>query len=285
MSLTAFLLVLAAAFIHAGWNLLAKRAGGGSTMVWMAAVAGCLVYVPLALALGLFQQVEWTATTILFLLGSGVLQILYFITLQAGYRVGDLSLIYPLARGTGPLFATLGAILILGESPSLLALCGAALIVVGVFALASTAPASGLNRGWAVGYGLLTGIFIASYTLWDKVAVSALLIMPLLLTTCTVTMRAVLLAPSGWRNWPGVQQLWREHKWEVIGVGVISEISYFLVLTAMRTTPVSYVAPAREMSILIATVMGARLLAEGHLRQRLAAASAIVAGVAALVLG
>lgn len=285
MSLLALSLVLIAAFTHASWNLLAKRAGGGVTFVWMAAVAGAAIFLPLCLLLDVFSQVTWNLTTVAVLLGSGLLQLLYFVTLQRGYQVGDLSLIYPLARGTGPFFATLAAVAFLGERPSPLALAGALMIVGGVFAMTFTAPASGLNRRAAILFGLATGLCIACYTLWDKVAVSTLLIPPLLLDTSTVVMRALVLLPVGLRHQATARALWRDHKWAVIGVGFLSELAYVLVLTAMRTTPVSYIAPAREISILIGTVMGARLLAEGHLRPRLVAASAIVVGVVALALG
>ena len=110
-------------------------------------------------------------------------------TLQRGYKVGDLSLVYPLARGAGPLFATVGAILLLGERPTPLALAGAVLIVGGVFAMSFTGIRNGVNVRGAVGYGLLTGIFIAGYTLWDKVAVSTLAIPPVLLDTATALVR------------------------------------------------------------------------------------------------
>lgn len=282
MTLAALSLILGSAFIHATWNLLAKRAGGGAAFVWSAAVAGALLYLPITAALGQFQQVHWTWLTVAFLVGSGVLQTLYFITLQRGYQAGDLSLVYPLARGTGPLFAMLGAILLLGERPTLAGLAGALLVIGGVFAISRTAAAGGSVRLSVVGYGLLTGLFIAGYTLWDKVAVSHLLLPPVLYDTFSVAIRALLLIPVGVRRWPEVVSLWEHHKWEMIGVGFLSEFAYILVLIAMQTTPVSYVAPMREISIVIATVMGAVLLKEGRLRQRLPAAAAILIGVVVL---
>ena len=278
-------LVLTAAVIHASWNLLAKRIGGGASFVWLVALIALTIYAPLNFALDTFAAMTWNATTLLFLLGSGVLQTLYFVTLQRGYKVGDLSLVYPLARGTGPLFATVGAILLLGERPTPLALAGAVLIVGGVFAMSFTGIRNGVNVRGAVGYGLLTGVFIAGYTLWDKVAVSTLAIPPVLLDTATALVRVVLLLPVVLRRWPEVQTLWRGHTWGLIAVAFFSSLSYILVLFVLQTTPVSYVAPLREVSILIGTVMGARLLAEGHLHSRLAAASAIVIGVIAIALG
>jgi drug/metabolite transporter (DMT)-like permease len=275
-------LILTAACIHASWNLLAKRAGGGAAFVWAAALAGSVIWLPITVLRGEFSQVQWTPTVLLFLFGSGVLQTLYFVTLQRGYKVGDLSLIYPLARGTGPLCATLGAVFLLGEQPTVLGMAGALLIIGGVFVISSSATSTGLNRRAAVGYGVLTGLFIASYTLWDKVAVSQLHLPPVLYDTISVSVRAALLIPIGVRNWPQVVKLWSEHKGAIVGVGFFSELGYILVLVAMQTTPVIYSAPLREVSILIATVMGALLLHEGNLRRRLPAAFAILAGVLAL---
>ncbi len=281
MSTAALGLILASAVIHASWNLLAKRAGGGAAFVWLAALVGSLIWLPISLLRGEFALVQWQPVVVLFLLGSGVLQTLYFLTLQRGYQVGDLSVIYPLARGSGPLFAMLGAIFLLGERPTTLGLLGALLIVSGVFVIARGGAAFGLQRQ-ALGYGLATGFLIAAYTLWDKVAVSRLQLPPVLYDSMSVSIRALLLLPVGLRLWPQVKTLWRTHKGAVIGVGFGSELAYILVLVAMQTTPLLYTAPLREVSILIATVMGVYLLHEGQLRSRLPAALAILLGVIAL---
>lgn len=143
----------------------------------------------------------------------------------------------------------------------------------------------GAGFGRAVVYGLLTGGFIATYTLWDKHAVSALLIPPLLQSWATILVTTALLTPLAVRNRGKVRAIWRVHRIEALGVAVLSPLLYILVLMALVFSPVSYVARAREISILIGTAMGARLLAEGDTRRRLVAASAMVAGVAALALG
>ena len=113
-------------------------------------------------------------------------------------------------------------------------------------------------------------------------AVSRLHLPPVLYDTISVTVRAALLIPIGVRRWPQVVGLWRAHKGEIIGVGFFSELGYILVLVAMQTTPVIYTAPLREVSILIATLMGAIFLHEGQLRRRLPAAAAILLGVITL---
>jgi uncharacterized membrane protein len=134
-------------------------------------------------------------------------------------------------------------------------------------------------------YGLLTGVFVAAYTLWDKHAVSALLIPPLLQSWATTLVTVALLTPLAVRHRKEALSLWRARKPEVLGIAVLSPLSYILVLTALVFTPVSYVAPAREISILIGVVMGTQLLAEGQAASRLLAAGAMVVGVAALALG
>jgi len=287
MTFFALVLVLAAAFFHATWNLLAKRVGeGGAVFVWLFGAFSVLVYAPVAVVLILLQKPHLGGAQFVFMFGSGALHLAYFVVLQRGYAVGDLSLVYPLARGTGPLLASVGAVVLLGERPGVVAVSGILLITVGVFLLArepGSLRGSGLGPG--VVYGLLTGVFIAAYTLWDKHAVSALLIPPLLQSWATTVVTVVLLTPLAVRRRKETLSLWRAHRPEVLGIAVLSPLSYILVLTALVFTPVSYVAPAREISILIGVLMGTQLLAEGHAAGRLLAACAMVVGVAALALG
>jgi drug/metabolite transporter (DMT)-like permease len=137
----------------------------------------------------------------------------------------------------------------------------------------------------AVGFALLTGCMIASYTLVDKLAVSAWLIPPLVQDWATNVGRVVLMAPLALKARADLAPTWRRAKKEILGVAVLCPLSYLLVLTAMVFTPVSYVAPAREVSILIAALMGTQLLAEGDARRRLAAGAAMVVGVICLAVG
>ena len=286
MTVFALVLVLAAATFHATWNLLAKRVGdGGAAFVWLFGFLGTFIYAPLAVAVVLLQEPHFGPEALVFMFGSGVLHLGYFVLLQRGYAVGDLSLVYPLARGTGPLLATAAAIILLGERPGPVVLLGIGLITIGVFLL-TTEPGSVRKAGWREGviYGLLTGAFIAAYTVWDKHAVSALLIPPLLQSWVTTLVTTGLLTPLAVRNRGKVLAIWREHKVEALGVAVLSPLSYILILMALVFTPVSYVAPAREISILIGAAMGASLLAEGDARRRISAAGVMVLGIAALAL-
>lgn len=286
MSPLALALVLAAAFIHASWNLITKRVGGGPPFLWLAAVCTVVMYAPLAVGVVLLTGPRLDGAAAVFFAGSALLHTTYFLVLQRGYSVGDLSLVYPLARGTGPLLSTTAAILFFGERPSALALVGVLLILGGVVGLVSGPQLRlGMQSRQALGYALLTGALIACYTLWDKHAVSVLLLPPLLLDYSTNVGRAVALAPFAWRRREATRELWRTRRWSVLGMALLNPLSYILVLTALVTTPVSYVAPARELSILIGTIFGSTLLAEGDTARRLAAAGAMVLGVIALALG
>ena len=273
-------LVLAAAFAHAGWNFLAKGADGAAAFVWLCAVAGTLLYVPaLAIALGTDPgEIGWTALGLM--AGSGVLHTLYFVLLQRGYAAGDLSLVYPLARGTGPLLSGAAAIVFLDERPSALALLGAGIIVAAVFSL--------VGRGGsreAIVFALLTGTTIATYTLWDKHAVGPTGLSPIVYYWGSNLTVALILAPWVLRARGDLRTAWTSSRRNAVGVGLLSPLAYVLILYALARAPVTYVAPARETSILIGTLLGTTVLAEGDTLRRLLAAGAIVVGVTALALG
>ncbi|QBD76591.1 EamA family transporter [Ktedonosporobacter rubrisoli] len=280
-------LVLISACLHASWNYLAKRAGNSAAFVWLFSALSALIYLPLLIALILLGQAHLRGLQYVFVLGTAILHVAYFLLLQRGYRVGDLSLVYPLARGTGPLLSTGAAMLLFGERPTLAALFGIALIISGVAFLVGnplTLLHAGLRMRPAIGYALLTGIFIASYTLWDKYAVSTLQIPPLLLDASSNILRALILTPFviGQRN--TLRESWQRYSLEALGVAILSPLAYILILFALTMSPVSHVAPLRECSVLIGTLLGARLLSEGHKWQRLGAAGIIMLGSILLAL-
>ena len=286
MTAAALILILAAAVIHATWNLINKQASGHATFTWIVAVLSALFYAPATIAILEIWQIKIGFIELGMMAGSAALHTAYFVLLNQGYRAGDLSLVYPLARGTGPLLSSVAAILFLGERPSIIAVSGALMIIGGVVVL--TGNLAQLRRSGnrlAVGYALNTGLFIAGYTLWDKQAVSRFAITPIVLDWGANVGRSLLLTPFALKYSDHTINEWREHKWEAIAIAVLIPLSYILVLTAMQFTPVSYVAPAREISILIGTAMGARLLAEGDAPRRLSAAGAMVLGVVALAIG
>jgi len=279
-------LVLISALLHALWNLLAKRAQGGAAFTWLFSALTAPLWAPIVAIYVLFWQPQLSWIGALFILGSAIIHVGYFLFLQRGYRTGDLSVVYPLARGTGPLLSMIGAVLLLGERPSLLAVAGALFVIIGVFFIAGGAQMVRARRAAAgVGYGLLTGLLIATYTLWDKTAVSTILVAPLLLEYGSSIGRTLLLTPLALRRRAEVVYEWRTHRWEALGIALLSSLAYILVLTALITAPVSYIAPAREVSILFGALLGTWLLKEGDTWQRLVSAGLMVIGIVLLTLG
>lgn len=283
MSILAVGLVLLSAVLHATWNLLAKRARGGASFIWLYDIFALVIFAPFIVLVILLSHTTLSLQGLGFIAVSGFLELAYFLVLQRGYRAGDLSLVYPVARGTGPLLATIAAILILHEHPTPLTLFGTACIVSGVVLIAWN-PGRKNNRNiqLALLYGILTGCCIASYTLWDKEALSVGQLAPLILYYGTVCLRVPVLTPYAIKHWQEVRHHWLNHRLEALGIAVLGTISYVLVLTALTFTPVSSLAPFREISVLFGILLGTRLLAEGDTRRRLLAAGIMVVGIIAL---
>ncbi len=282
-------LVLASALVHASWNYLLKKSGGGAGLITASCAASLVIYAPLVAALLWFQGgFAFEPVHLALMAGSGAVHMAYFLLLDRAYRSGgDLSIVYPLARATGPLLTVAAAILLLGERPGATAIAGAVLIGVSALVLAGNPFAwHRTDSRRAVGFALLTGCMIAVYTLWDKASVAAFLIPPLLYDFGTNAFRVIMLVPYTRRRTPGaIARAWAQRRGTVVAIAALSPLSYILVLTAMVWTPVSLVAPAREVSILFAALLGAHLLQEGDLARRAVAACGMVLGIAGLALG
>lgn len=288
MTWLALALVLASAFIHASWNFLLKKSGGGIGLITAASLLSLLVYAPLVATATAIQGYTFAPVHLVIMAGSGMIHTAYFLALDRAYRSGgDLSIVYPLARATGPLLTIIVAILVLGERPSAVALCGA--VLIGASALLLTGNPLAWHKSEArraVGFALLTGCAIATYTLWDKTGVAIYLIPPLLYDWGANFFRMWVLLPLARHRVPGAMATaWREQRTAVVTIALLSPLSYILVLTAMVFTPVSLIAPAREVSILFAALMGAHLLREGDVMRRTVAAVGMALGIAGLALG
>ena len=222
----------------------------------------------------MFEARHWLA-----LAATSVLHLLYSLSLQTGYRHSDLSVVYPIARGTGPLLSFIGAGLLLGEALTAQSVAGLLLIVGGILLVAGIVGHHRRAPGVGVFYGLLTGALIAAYTLNDGWAVKVLLISPFVIDFTGNLFRMVVLAPRAWRDRARVALEARIYRKPVIIVSVLGPLGYILVLFAMRLAPISHVAPARELSTLVGAWFGSRLLREDSGPWRIAGAALIVAGV------
>ena len=285
MSLFALTLVLAAACCHATWNFLVKRINGGPELVWLFSALSLVLYLPVAIAIVVIDRPQFGGRELAFCTLSAALHMGYFLLLQQGYRKGDLSLVYPTARATGPLLSTLFAVVILGEILTVPILLGGLAIVTGVVFLTGGfgRPTNTLRSSLL--FGLAAGALIGSYTVWDAFMVRALLIPPLLLDYASSVGRTLFLAPYAITRRQEIAGHWREHRLAVFGIAIFNPLAYILVLTALISTPVVYVAPAREVSVLITVLMGSILLKEGVLVQRLSWACLILFGMVLLTIG
>ncbi len=285
MTVTGFALVLAAALCHAAWNVCVKRVGGGAELIWLFSAVSAALFLPVTLWVIVTERPVLEPVHWLFLTGSAALHLAYFWLLQTGYRHGDLSLVYPTARATGPLLSASFAVLVLGETVTPQMGLGAALIIGGVLMLTGGIRRRAKGLAVSLGFGLAVGALIGTYTVWDAYAVAVLLISPILMDYATAILRTVALAPVAWRRREVVAGHWRNHRPEVFAIAILSPVAYILVMYALTFTPVAYVAPTREISVVLAVLAGSLLLGEGDLRRRLTWAGVIFAGMALLVTG
>ena len=285
----ALALVLSAALLHALWNIAAKKAGGNHHFALLSVLMTVVLWAPAALWFGVNEWQRWGLIEWATLGASALVHVLYFTVLLTGYRKADLTVVYPVARGSGPLLASIGAVLVLGETISLLGGLGILAVCGGVFLIAggphlfrgsgSDAHAKALA---GVRWGAATGALIACYTVIDGYAVKVLLIGPVLVDYVGNVLRVPILAPAAVRDWQCFVDASRLQWKHALVVAVLGPLAYILVLYALQMAPLSHVAPAREVSMLFAALIGGRLLGEGDRALRLVGAAFIAAGVIAL---
>ena len=293
MPASALALVIFAGLIHASWNIAAKKVGGDARFALFTGVLMALFWAPLGLWLSWQQLPTWGWPELAVILVSGAVHVAYYLVLLRGYREADLTVVYPLARGSGPLLSSTMAILFMGEQLSRMGAAGIFAVVGGVFLVAggprlfraSSDPVKRQRVRAGIFYGLVTGIFIATYTVVDGWGVKVLGMSPILVDYLGNFVRLVILLPLVWPMRAGIRAVWRAQWKAALFIAAISPISYVLVLYAMQTAPLSHVAPAREVSMLFAALLGGHLLSEGDRGLRILGAACIAAGVMALAVG
>ena len=274
MPVSALLLAGTAAFVHAGWNLIVARARDPQAAAGVAAVIGCAFLAPAA---ALTWDVSQAAVP--YIVASAVLHIVYFATLAGGYELGDLSSVYPLARGSAPVLVLIVSVAALGAHLSTAAVVGVLAVGGGVIAI------RGLGRGAgprAIALALLCGVTIAAYTLVDKEGLKHAAPVPYLSAMQVFPAVVYLLIMLRLRGRPAIRQAVRPLT-ALAGMGMMG--AYALVLAALKLAPAAPVSAVRETSVLIATLFAAFATRERVGPARLAGAAAITAGIAAIALG
>jgi drug/metabolite transporter (DMT)-like permease len=272
MPLSALLLALAAALLHALWNLLLARARDPEAATAVALVVAVIVFAPVAvLAWGLEREV-WP-----YLVVTSCLQLVYFALLITGYRKSEMSVVYPVARGVAPLFVLLAGVVVLGYGTSWAQAAGVVLVGLGVLAI------RGVSRGAStagVVFGLVIAGVIASYTLVDKRGLDYAT--PIAYLEISMIAPAILYAAWVARLRGGVVALRSELNRSSVVAGIATFSAYALVLAALQLASAASVAAVRETSVLVVAVLGALVLREPVTRWRFAGAALVAGGVALL---
>jgi len=277
-------MIVLAALIHASWNLLAKRAAhAGPTFVFAYTCISAVAYLPWMIWLLFNDAVIWNLPVLVCIGLSGALHLAYSLFLQRGYQVADLSVVYPIARGTGPMLSTIGAFIVLNEEPSSYGVAGLIAIVAGIILISTQGnfakfkqPAAHRGLRW----GLVTGSAISAYTVVDAYGVKTLGIHAVVLDWCANVVRVVMLVPWILSNRKQLRARMTGHWGLAIAVGVLSPLSYILVLTALGMgAPLSLTAPAREMSMMIGALFGMIVLREQVGPARLLGCAIMIGGV------
>lgn len=276
--LLATVLSLTAAVLHAGWNLVAKRAEGDRYMVlWAQFTAGGLVALPLMVGYQVLFGMPWQGYAWAAL--SGASHMPYTWLLAKAYTHGDFSVSYPVARGGGAALAAIGGVLFLADHLTVLEVTGIAVVVAGLSFLARGASGANLLMAMAV------AVTIGLYTVLDAKGARLTGSIAYIFATMVGSglSNTVFSLATGRRH--DMAAMMRANWRRAVVTGVASLITYGLVLVAVQHAPVGYVTALRESSVVLAALAGWKLLGEGDHRRRIAAACIVFAGLLTLVLG
>jgi drug/metabolite transporter (DMT)-like permease len=290
VSLFALALLIAAAVLHTGWNLLVKRARERQIFTWWSLVVGSLCFAPLLLFSPALPAAVWP-----YVAASAAVEAVYYVALLRAYRLGDFSLVYPLARGAAPAFLALWAALFLGERPGAGGVAGLILLLCGLLLVGGAAGMLAPLRvlvggraaerravrvgGGAVAAALSVALCISIYSAIDGAAVR--LASPITYTVAVIALSAALISPAVlWRyGRPAIAAEWRANWPRIVAVGVLTLLTYLLVMQAYALGRVGYAGAIREVSVVFAALVGWRWLGEGFGALRTAGAALIFVGI------
>jgi drug/metabolite transporter (DMT)-like permease len=242
LSPLALALVLVAACLHAGWNLVLHETGDRLAAVTVASLATGMAFLPAVLA-----QAPWQVLPLVIV--SAAAEAAYALLLSAAYARGALAVAYPLARGSAPLLVTLGAWILLAQRPGALGVAGALALALGLALVAAAGGRAGETA--AVGFALLTGVTIAAYSVVDARAVQS--VSPVGYLGMVLGLEGLLL--FGWIHGHGGTARLRKALRPGLLIAVGSASAYLLVLFAFQLAPAGRVSTLREVSVLLGVLL------------------------------
>ncbi len=267
----ATVLALAAAGLHAAWNLVAKRSADRTTALSSQFICGGLIGAVVLLITRDLPASAWGPALV-----TAVVHVPYLLLLAYAYEHGDFSVAYPVARGSGAVLAALGGVVLLDDDLSPLGIVAVLTVAAGMWLLSGGATGEQLVTALAV------GVTIGVYTINDSRAVRTFgITYPFAAFAAIGAVMTVYVVVTGRssRLTAATRDDWQ--RWAI--TGAMAVLAYVLVMIAVRRAPVGYVAALRESSVLLAAFLGSRYLAEGAVRRRTIAGGVILAGLVLLV--
>ncbi|WP_027084441.1 DMT family transporter [Cohnella panacarvi] len=279
MAYAAFGLVLISGFVHSVWNLFAKRSINKHAFLWLCCGTSSIMFLPFVWSdQEAFSDVDPQGWVII--AASVIIHGVYIYLLATAYKIGDLSQVYPIMRGTSPLLVPVFGVLLLNERLQLVGWIGIACIVIGIVRAGNLRVGQLVKKGnHAVYVALMVGALITAYTVVDKVAIRH--VPPQLLTELTNIGNFAALTLFAIRE-KGIAREWRVNWPTILLGGILSPGGYILFLMALEMLPVSQLAPMREIGTVFGTLMGVFLLREPQGKQRIWASVLITAGIVLL---
>jgi drug/metabolite transporter (DMT)-like permease len=284
MTLYVFLLVLFSAFCHATWNFAARKAAGNLMAIWLGLWIGCAVILPGAIGIIIHSGICATAELagIFCICATGLIHSVYFRLLAAAYEEGEISLVYPIARGSGIAFTAILASLLLKEQLTFFGSIGIGLVCLGIFSLSRDAH-KGTDDAKAIRLALGIGASIVAYSIVDKIGVNY--IHPLVYIWSMFLIAAIALTPLLIRRYRGT--LGKETRQNIgyaliIGVGSVG--TYLIILFAFTRGPVNYIVAVREFAVVLGALAGIIFLKERFTMAKVFAICLIVIGIISIKL-
>ena len=270
-----FGLVLLAATLHALWNFAAKKVSGNLSVLWLGLCMASMLSWPFAISV--YRPEDMTPGGLACIAATGVIHAGYFWLIAKAYRNGEISLVYPVARGTGVAGTAVLALLWLREVPALIGVLGIAIICLGT-ALLGSGQRGQREAIAAFLYALGIGLTIALYSVVDKLGVRT--VHPIVYISSMFTLTALILFPyMRLRQWPECRDALHQLKTYIGIIGIGSIGTYLMILFAFRLGPASYIVAVREFAVVIGALLGLIFLGEQMTVRKAIGMTAIVCGI------
>lgn len=296
MNGTVIALILASAILHASWNFAMRRSRGDIVVLWLSLLLAGLAGLPVAVALGLWHPPQ--AAGLGLLLASCVLNAMFFSLLGKAYEGGEISLVYPVCRGTGVALTAVVALALAIDPVRPLSCAGILAVVAGILLIGlghvANAP-GGHSKAHSIGLAILVGVCITGYSIIDKLGVSTQPqgrwpgghMHPIIYVCGQYLGTAVFMIPYVLTRRAGaVAEAWRLRRRYVFFIGPASLLTYLLILLAYHIGgPVSSIVAFRELAVVLGCVLGFAVLKESVTMRKLAGIAAVLAGLVLMKLG